>query len=360
MRNLARLLAVLAVLALAACDREPVSSRSDGTHAAPTKIPITLKGVGSSATQPLYTEWFHRFAKDRPNLHIEYQSLALEQSLRLLSSGEADFGTLQGLPSDDQQKSIPRPVFWLPATLGAVAIVYNLPGAQQPLRLSPELIADVFLGRVRRFDDPRLVQQNPGQSLPPAELSLVVHSDEGGTTAVFTDYLAKVSERFRETVGQGSKVAWPIGEGVQGNQGVLKKVQNTAYSIGYVDLAAARQTELPSAELLNRAGRYVPATPTAVRAAALSEPLPGNLLVSLTNPSGADAYAISYYTYLVVFQDLANPYAARTLAELLWWIIHDGQALSAPQGHTVLPMKTVAAVEVRLKQLRLHGLPLLR
>src|SRR5689334_18776014 len=230
--------------------------------------------------------------------------------------------------SDADLKSAPGEIIHVPTVLGAVVITYNLEGISQPLKFSPEAIADIFLGKIKKWNDPKIAADDPGVTLPGADITVIHRSDSSGTSAVFTDYLSKVSPEWKEKVGAGVSPSWPTGLGGKGNEGVTGQVKNTPNTIGYVELVYAAQNKLPAALVKNHDGNFVEPTIDSVTAAAASfaASTPDDLRVSITNAPGAQVYPISSYTYILVYKDQKDAAKGKALVDFVWWGIHDGQS----------------------------------
>jgi phosphate transport system substrate-binding protein len=257
-------------------------------------------------------------------------------------------------------KSAPGELLHIPTVLGAVVITYNLQGVSQPLRFAPEVIADIYLGKVKRWDDPRIRADNQGANLPAADITVVHRSDGSGTSAVFTDYLSKVSPEWKEKVGTGTSPNWPVGLGGKGNEGVTGQVKQTPNTIGYVELAYAVQNKLPVALIKNASGNFVEPSLEAVTAAA-AESLPAtppDLRVSITNAGGAGAYPISSYTYILAYKDQKDAAKGKALVDFLWWGIHEGEGFANGLLYAPLPAEIVKRAEAQINSITSGGRPL--
>jgi len=347
-------LSAIGLFALAACSKkEAAPSEAVGSAAVPIKDePVSLNGAGATFPFPLYSKWMSEYGQLRPNVKINYQSIGSGGGIRQILAGTVDFGASDAPMNDREMKKAPRKLLHIPTTLGAVVITYNLEGVSAPLKLTPEALSGIYLGTVKKWNSPLIAKENQGVNLPAKDIAVVYRSDGSGTTAVFTDYLAKVSPEFKEKVGQGKSVKWPVGLGAKGNEGVTGQVKTTPNTIGYVEFAYAVQNKMPVAELKNAAGNFVKPSIAATTAAAAGVDLPESLHASVTDAKGPDAYPISSYTYLLVFEDLVDPKKGPALAEFLWWAIHDGQKDCEALEYAPLPKKVVAQVEARLKELR--------
>ncbi|HMA92575.1 MAG TPA: phosphate ABC transporter substrate-binding protein PstS [Polyangiaceae bacterium] len=351
-----RYLSVLTLLPLLACTQKEKAPSAEATAAlgsAPAKPEnIAINGAGATFPFPLYSKWMAAYNQLRPNVKINYQSIGSGGGIRQITAGTVDFGATDAPMTEEEAKKAPRKILHIPTTLGAVVVTYNLDGVSQPLKLTPEALASIYLGKTKKWNAPEIANENKDLKLPAKDIAIVYRSDGSGTTAVFTDYLVKVSSEFKDKVGQGKSVKWPAGLGAKGNEGVTGQVKSTPNSIGYVELVYATQNKMPVAQLKNAAGNYVTPSIAATTAAAAGVDLPAELYASVTNATGKDAYPISAYTYLLLFEDLQDPTKGSALADFVWWAIHDGQRECEPLGYAPLPAKVVSQVEAALKTLR--------
>jgi phosphate transport system substrate-binding protein len=272
-------------------------------------------------------------------------------------AGTVDFGATDAPMSDEEAKSAPKKIVHVPTILGAVVLAYNLEGVTD-LKISPEVLAGIYLGKIKKWNDPKIVADNPDTKLPAKDMNAVFRSDGSGTTAVFTDYLSKVSEEFKEKVGAGKSVSWPGGVGAKGNEGVTGQVKTTPGSIGYLELAYAEQNKLSMASLRNKAGEFIKPSIEATSAAAAGVQLPESLTVSITDSPAPGAYPIAAYTYIIVHEDTADAAKGKGVADFLWWAIHAGQQYAAALQYAPLPPATVELVEKRIKSLSSGGIKL--
>jgi phosphate transport system substrate-binding protein len=254
-------------------------------------------------------------------------------------------------------KEMPGKVLHLPMVAGAVVIAYNLPGVRKGLKLSGDVVAGIFLGNIKRWNDKRIVALNPGVKLPNLPVAVVHRSDGSGTSYIFTSYLSAVSKDWASKVGAGKSVDWPAGLGGKGNDGVAGIVKQTPGGIGYVELAYAAQNKLPYAHVRNRAGKFVEPTIASTTAAAAGsvKAMRKDVRVSIVNAAGENAYPIAGFTYLLVYQNQKEADAGRALADFLRWAIHDGQKYASPLLYAPLPAEVVAIDEGRIKSIRLAG-----
>jgi phosphate transport system substrate-binding protein len=345
------MLALFVLLALA-CSPKGGPGSSGGT--------ITLQGAGATFPNPLYQKWVSEYGKLHPNIHIDYQSIGSGGGIKQIQAQTVDFGASDAPMSDADLKAAPGEILHIPTVLGAVVVTYNLASVTQPLHLSPEVIADIFLGKIKKWDDAHLKQDNPGVNLPAADITVVHRAEASGTSFVFTDYLSKVSPEWKEKVGTDKSPKWPVGQGGKGNEGVTGQIKNQPNTIGYVELAYATQNNLPVALIRNASGKFVEPSIDAVTAAAAaaSAQTPDDLRVSITNSAGENAYPISSYTYILAYKDQKNADKGKALVDFLWWGIHDGEQYAKPLQYAPLPAEIVKRAEAKIKSITSGGKPI--
>jgi phosphate transport system substrate-binding protein len=322
---------------------------------------VELNGAGATFPYPLYSKWVAEYQRQDPRVHINYQSIGSGAGIRQITDRTVDFGGSDAPMTDEQLAKAPGKLVHIPTTLGAVVVTYNLSGTVPDLKMSPEILAGIFLGQISTWNAPPIAALNPGISLPAQAITVVHRSDGSGTTAVFTDYLSKVNRAWRERVGKGTSVSWPSGLGAKGNEGVTGQVKTTPGAIGYVELAYTKQNQLPIVLLRNKAGQFVTPSTESITAAAASvaTSMPDDLRVTIVDPPGGDAYPIAAFTYILVYQEMSDPARAAALAHFLWWASHDGQRFAPPLYYAPLPPQVVARVESKLSGLTSQGRPLL-
>lgn len=346
---------VLAILSLAACKERGGSEPKAGPAKPAT---IDLQGAGATFPYPLYSKWMAEYGTAHPSIRINYQSIGSGGGIRQITERTVDFGASDAPMTDGELAKAPGKLLHIPVTMGAVAVTYNLPSlGESQLRLSPEVLAAIFLGEIQSWDDPRLVALNPGVKLPSKPITLVVRSDGSGTTAAFTDYLAQVSPAWKEKAGAGKSVKFPAGLGAKGNEGVSGQVKSSPGALGYVELAYAKQNKMPTAELQNRAGKLVAPSMEAVSAAAaaFTPQLPEDLRVSIVNAPGEQAYPIASFSYILLYEEQPEPEKGRALVDFLWWATHEGQRFSSALDYAPLPPEVVQKVEAKLRGVRSQG-----
>lgn len=355
-RNLVSALVCLPLVASVGCSKPegagPGPSGSSGGTAPAQAGTVSLVGAGATFPYPLYSKWISEYNKANPGVQINYQSIGSGGGIRQISAGTVDFGASDAPMSADEVQKAPAKLHHVPTTLGAVVITYNVPELGAPLKLSADAVSGVYLGTIKKWNDPKIAEGNPGAKLPDKDIAVVYRSDGSGTTAVFTDYLAKVSTEYKAKVGAGKSVKWPVGLGAKGNEGVTGQVKTTPFTIGYVELAYAKQNKLPIAQLRNKAGQFVEPTAQTITAAAAGVEVGDDLTASLTDPAGEKAYPISSFTYLLVYEDAKDKTKGQALAKFLWWALHDGQKHAAELDYAPLPDALITKTEARIKSLR--------
>ncbi|MGE5926446.1 MAG: phosphate ABC transporter substrate-binding protein PstS [Gemmatimonadota bacterium] len=350
-RTTSRLAAALLALAVAACSAG--DAPKDGA-AAGADAGTGLTGAGATFPNPIYTKWFDEYHR-QTGVQINYQSIGSGGGIRQFTEGTVDFGATDGPMTDEQIAAVQNNVAHIPTVLGADVVTYNLPSlGQTRLKLDGGLIADIFLGKVTRWNDARLAALNPGVALPDQPILVVHRSDGSGTTFIFTDYLAKVSPEWKERVGSATSVSWPTGLGGKGNEGVTQQVKQNEGTIGYVELIYAISNGLPYADVQNAAGNFVEPTLASVSAAAASADLqPGtDFRVSITNPPGEAAYPIASFTWLLVRTEPRDTAKARILREFMTWMITpEAQRMATDLHYAPLPMPVIELVQERIGRL---------
>lgn len=315
---------------------------------------VDLTGAGATFPYPIYSKWFSDYATNT-GVKINYQSIGSGGGIRQLSEQTVDFGATDSPMSDQEIASAKGgPVLHFPTVMGAVVITYNLPGIARPLNLSGDVIADIFQGKVTRWNDARIVAQNRGVNLPNSDILVVHRSDGSGTTYIFSDYLSAVSASWSGSLGKGKEIKWPVGLGGKGNEGVAGQVKQTPGSIGYVELAYAKQNKLAFANIRNAAGRFVTPTIQSVTAAASGMKLPKNTdyRVSIVNAPGKDSYPISSMTWILAYQNQKDRAKGAKLVNFLRWAYKDGEKSAAALDYAPLPPAMVAQLQQRLKTIR--------
>lgn len=350
-----RYVAVLALAALAC------SSSDNNNDAAPAtgerSGSVDLTGAGATFPAPLYSKWFSDYASAK-NVRINYQPIGSGGGIRQLSEGTVDFGATDGPMTDEELgKAKGGAIMHFPTVLGAVAIAYNLPNQQGSLRLSGPVIAEIFLGTIKKWNDPKITALNPGITLPGSDMLVVHRSDGSGTTFVFSDYLSAVSPAWAGGPGRGKDLAWPTGLGGKGNEGVAGQIKQIPGAIGYVELAYAKQNNLAIAAVQNSTGAFITPSIDAVTAAAagVAARLPANTdyRISIVNSPGAGSYPISSFTWLLVYQQQTDSVKARKLVDFLRWALTEGESQAAALDYAPLPAAIASRLVQRLDSIRI-------
>jgi phosphate transport system substrate-binding protein len=323
--------------------------------------PVMISGAGSTFVYPVMTRWIENFQRLNPNTRINYQSIGSGGGIQQVKAGTVDFGASDAALTDDQLATM-KPVIQVPESAGPICLTYNLPGLTKPLQLSPEALAGIFLGKIKTWQDPILVKDNPGVQLPKQNV-IVSHRSEGsGTTAIFTTYLAAVSDEWKTKVGKGPSVNWPVGLGGKGSEGVTGQIRQSPGAIGYVELTYAQQNKLPVAAIKNMAGTYtLPTTASTTSAVnAFKDDLQKDPRVPIVNPpaSAADAYPISGLTFLILPKDGPDLAKRKVLKQFVSYIIDQGQNDANQLNYAPLPEGIRQFVIQALTQMTAAGQPI--
>ncbi len=352
----ARALTALAIVTIAACSGgEPKSGDSAAANAA-TSSSVDLNGAGATFPYPIYSKWFSDYASAK-GVKINYQSIGSGGGIKQLSEQTVDFGATDGPMAEDELKNAKGGmVLHFPTVLGADVVTYNLPEVKESLRLTGELIADIFLGKVTKWNDPRIAAENSGVALPDQDILVVHRSDGSGTTYIFTDYLTAVSKAWAAGPGKGKSVQWPVGLGGKGNEGVAGAVKQTPGAIGYVELAYANQNKLPSALVKNAAGKFVQPTITSITAAAegaiATLGADSDYRVSIVNAPGEGAYPISSFTWLLVYENQGDAAKGQKLVDFMKWMYSEGQQSASALDYAPLPASLATQLTARLDRVK--------
>ncbi len=313
-----------------------------------------INGAGATFPYPIYSKWFSEYSQVHPNVHINYQSIGSGGGIRQVSDGTVDFGATDGPMSDEQIAGAKVKTMHIPTVLGAVVPVYNIPGVSGELKFSGDVIADIYLGTITKWNDARIKKDNPGVNLPDKPVLPVYRSDGSGTTYIFTDFLSKVSPDWNTKVGKNTSVKWPAGIGQKGNEGVAGMVRQSPYSFGYVELIYAVQNKMSYGVVKNAAGQFVKASTGSVTAAAASasKSIPADYRVSITNAAGAESYPISSFTWLLIPVKSTDPAKGKALQDFLTWMLEKGEAEAAALTYAPLPKPVADKVAVTIKSVK--------
>lgn len=359
-----RILSFITIAALVgffACKSTTGKKNSNKAEAkADTSGGIELIAAGASFPFPLYSKMFDEYYK-KTGIKVNYQSIGSGGGIKQMENKTVDFGASDAFLSDEQLKAMPAPVIHVPTCLGAAVLTYNLPG-NPVLKFTPEVVADIFLGKITKWNDPRITKLNPDAKLTNTPISVIHRSDGSGTTFIFTDYLSKVSTEWSQKVGHKTSVSWPVGLGAKGNEGVSGMIRQVPGSVGYVELIYALQNKMPVGLLQNSSGKFIQASIQSVTAAA-NVTIPADARVSITNTAAPDGYPISSFTYILLYKEqnvnVKSEKKAAEIVNLVWWMTHEAQQYTTPLNYAPLPEAAVKVDETNLRSITFNGKTLL-
>ena len=338
-----------------ACSGEPIGQDSGATSAGGA---MRLQGAGATFPKPIYEKWASEYGKINPNVGIDYTGNGSGAGQKAILSKTSDFGA-----SDDPMKDEDMPkdnqILHIPTVLGAVVVTYNLPDVKEPLKLSPEVISDIYLGNIKKWNDPKLTADNPNVNFPDTDISPIHRAEASGTSAVFTGFLSKTVPAWKEKVGTDKQPNWVsgVGNGAKGNDGVMGMVKNTPNSIGYVELTFAKANNLPTAQIKNKSGEFVAPTLEGVSAAAAASvaAMPEDLRTDITDADGQNSYPIASYTYILVYKNQSDATKGKALVDFLWWATHDGEKFTKDLFYAPLPDEVVKKDEAKINSITADG-----
>ena len=313
---------------------------------------MMINGAGATFPYPIYSKWFDEYAKVDPSVRFNYQSIGSGGGQKQILAQTVDFGASDGPMSDENLAKAPGKILHIPTVAGAVVMTYNVPG-NPSLKLDGETIADIFLGKIKKWNDPKIAATNAGVKLADNEIVVVHRSDGSGTTFIFTDYLSKVSAEWKQKAGNNTSVNWPTGIGGKGNEGVSGQVKQTPGTVGYVELIYALQNKMPYADLKNAAGEFVKPTIESVTAALATAEIPDDFRFSMTNAPGKDAYPIAGATWLLVYQQQKDAAKGKKLVEFLKWAAKDGEKMAKDLQYAPLPDTLQQRVLARIDEIKM-------
>jgi len=316
---------------------------------------VQINGAGATFPYPIYSKWFSEYNKLHPEAEINYQSIGSGGGIRQLTNQTVFFGASDGPMTPEQLQAAPGSILHLPTVLGGVVPVYNIPGVEGELKFTGPLLADIFLGKVTKWNDPAIGKLNPGTTLPAAEIAVVHRSDGSGTTYIWVDYLAKISPEWKKKVGVATSVNWPLGVGGKGNEGVAGLVKQTPGSIGYVELIYALQNKIDLGSVQNMDGEFMKASVESVTAAAAAAAtqMPKDFRVSITNAPGKGVYPISSFTWFLFYESPKDKQRARIMVDFTKWALTEGQKYASELGYAPLPESVVRLEMEALKKIRI-------
>ncbi|MDJ0674284.1 MAG: phosphate ABC transporter substrate-binding protein PstS [Calothrix sp. MO_167.B42] len=306
---------------------------------------LTINGAGASFPAPLYQRWFADLNKKYPNLQVNYQSVGSGAGVKQFKAGTVDFGASDVAMKDKDIAEIDanKGVLLLPMSAGSVVFAYNLPGVED-LKLSRKVYVDILLGKIKKWNDPKLAAANPGVNLPDSNITFVHRSDGSGTTGVFTKHLSAISPEWKSKVGEGKTVEWPTGVGAKGNEGITAQIKQTEGSIGYVEYGYAKLNNISFATLENKEGEFVKPSDEAASRTLSAVTLPSNLRAFITDPEGKESYPIVTYTWILAYKKYDNPAKAKAVEVMIEYGLTEGQKVSKELGYVPLPENVVKKV----------------
>jgi phosphate transport system substrate-binding protein len=313
---------------------------------------LMINGAGATFPYPIYSKWFDEYAKVDPSVRFNYQSIGSGGGQKQILAQTVDFGASDGPMSDDNLAKAPGKLLHIPTVAGADVVAYNLPG-NPALKLDADAIAGIFLGQIKKWNDPKITALNPGTTLPDQELLVVHRSDGSGTTYIWTDYLSKISPEWKTKVGTNTSVNWPTGIGGKGNEGVAGQIKQTPGALGYVELIYAVQNKMPYADVKNSAGNLVKPSLESVTAALATADIPDDFRFSITNAPGKDAYPIAGATWLLVYQRQKDANKGKKLVEFLKWALTDGEKMAKDLEYAPLPESVQQRVLQRIDEIKM-------
>ena len=319
---------------------------------------LSITGAGATFPYPIYSKWFDEYQKKNPSIEINYQSIGSGGGIRQVTEGTVDFGASDGPMNDEQLKAFQDKhgfgILHFPTVLGADVPTYNIPGVSAALNFTPEALAGIFLGKITKWNDPAIAGPNKGVNLPGSDIVVVHRSEGSGTTYIWTDYLSKVSEEWKNKVGKGASVNWPVGLGGKGNEGVTGQIKNAPNSIGYVELIYAVSNKIPYGNVKNSSGVFVKADLASVSAAAsaAAKTMPEDFRVSITDPPGKTAYPIASFTWLLIPEKFTDAAKRDAIKGFVKWMLTDGQNYTEQLSYAKLPKEVVAKEEKALAKVQ--------
>ena len=319
--------------------------------------PLMINGAGATFPYPLYSKWFYEYSNANPGVKINYQSIGSGGGIKQITAGTVDFGATDAPMTEEEMAKLPGAILHIPMAMGAVVVVYNLDKVDAGLKLTPDVLAGIFLGKITRWNDPKIAELNRTVTMPNTDIVVAHRSDGSGTTDIFTNYLATVNTEWRAKVGHAKAVNWPVGIGGKGNEGVAGVVKQTPGAIGYVELAYAKQNKMKVASLRNKEGHFVTPTleATSAAAAGVAKSMPEDFRVSLVDAPGKESWPISGLTWILVYRDQKDEARGKAMVRFLKWAIRDGQKMEAALDYAPLPKAVVEKVDQALKQISFKG-----
>src|ERR1022692_125243 len=301
----------------------------------------TLNGAGATFPYPIYSKWFSEYHKIHSEVEVNYQSIGSGGGIRQVTAGTVDFGASDMPMTDKQLQEVKSKILNIPTVLGADVPAYNIPGVSGEVKFTPDALAGIFLGKITKWNDKAITSANPGVNFPDQSITVAHRSDGSGTTFIFTDYLSKVSPDWKNNVGKGTSVKWPVGIGGKGNEGVAGSIRQLPGSIGYIELIYALQNKIPYGSVQNSSKNFIKASLDSTTAAAVGVKMPADFRVSITNPPGKDAYPIASFTWLLIPTSPTDANKGKILKDYLFWMLDKGQTMTQALSYAPLPAQVV-------------------
>ena len=314
--------------------------------------PLLINGAGATFPYPIYSKWFNVYSQSNPEVNFNYQSIGSGVGIKQITAKTVDFGASDGPMTEDQLAEAPGRIYHIPMVMGADVVSYNVAGVEQGLKLTPDVIADIFLGKITKWNDSRITSQNPSMSLPNEDIIVVHRSDGSGTTYIWTDYLSSISSEWKSKVGKGTSVNWPTGLGGKGNEGVAGIIKQTQGSMGYIELSYAIKNNLPYASIQNKSGNFIEPSLESTSKAADGVVIPDDFRVSLVNGSNEEAYPIAGFTWLLIYKNMDNATKGKAIVDFIKWAVHEGQEYTADLHYAALPANVIEMIDQKLEQVK--------
>ena len=311
-----------------------------------------INGAGATFPYPIYSKWFDVYSTIKPDVRFNYQSIGSGGGIKQITSKTVDFGASDGPMTDQQLSEAPGRIFHIPMVMGAVVAAYNLPGIEKGLKLAPDVIADIYLGKITKWNDPRIASANGGMQIPDMPIIVTRRSDGSGTTYIWVDYLCSVSGDWKLKVGKGTSVNWPVGLGGKGNEGVAGIVKQTPGAIGYVELSYAVKNDLAYAFIQNRSGSFIEPSLDSTSKAAEGVEMPSDFRVSLVNSGNPAAYPVAGFTWLLIYKNPDDAVKGQAIVDFIRWAVHDGQSYAKDLLYAPLPADVVAMIDKKLQDVK--------
>ncbi len=311
-----------------------------------------INGAGATFPYPIYSKWFDEYSKANPGMNFNYQSIGSGGGIKQITAKTVDFGASDGPMTQDQLNEAPGRIYHIPTVMGAVVVSYNLEGVKTGLKLTGDILANIFLGKITKWNDSAIVAENAGVALPDQSIVVVHRSDGSGTTYIFVDYLSSISSVWKGKVGKGTSVNWPIGLGGKGNEGVAGLVKQTPGGIGYLELAYAKQNDLTYAFMKNSSGNYIEPTLASTSKAADGVTIAPDFRVSIVNSPNAEAYPIASFTWLLIYKQMDDHAKGEAIVNFIKWAVTDGQKFCESLDYAPLPANVVEMIQEKLKQVK--------